>query len=301
VSYPLSGVSSQEAEATPTNRLMGLVMVVVMLTGYIVVVPVVNTAVTGLGFAVSGSGVSWQDYTVAASQFRNVWGLLAAHLGLAALVLVVWALFHFVHHRPLAWLWSVSPGVRWRYGLLCLIAAAIIMGAVTAFQASRGTGWNPPSDWGWYAVVIVATTPFQAMAEEVMFRGYLMQAFGTVVRQVWFPIIATAVIFALFHGVQNPWLFGSRLVFGLLAGVLVWRTGGLESAIAIHIVNNLCVFGLALFTGALVQARTMTEVGWGQAVSDVLIFAACSAACWGLARLLRVPTMTPTAGVARAR
>ncbi len=275
---------------------MGVVMVVVLLAAYMIVVPLVTAAVTGLGFLVDSGGLGWSEYSQASTDFSTVWGVAAAHLGLAAMVLVVWALFHGVHHRPLAWLWSVMPGVRWRYAVLSLIAAAILMGAMTTYQGLTGPGWNPPAGWGWYLLVIVVTTPFQALAEEVMFRGYLMQAFGSIIRRPWFPIVCTAVIFALFHGVQNPWLFGSRLLFGLFAGILVWWTGGLEAGVAIHVVNNLCAFGLALFTGTLTQVRTTTEVGWAPATSDVVMFALCALACWGISRGLRVPTRVRQAG-----
>jgi membrane protease YdiL (CAAX protease family) len=108
--------------------------------------------------------------------------------------------------------------------------------------------------------------------------------------------MGTAVVFALFHGVQNPWLFGSRLVFGLLAGILVWRTGGLEAAVAIHVINNLCALGLATVTGTVSDIRTMTEVGWTQGVSDVVMFGLSAVACWGIAVGMRVSTVVRDRG-----
>ena len=287
--YPLALVSTEEEARQASTRFMAGVMVVMVLASYLIVVPLINNLVDYLGYRLQGSDLSWGDYADQATAFGNIWGVLAAHLGLAAMILVVWAYLHFIHHRPLSWLWSVSPGVRWRYGLICLMVALVVIGAVTAYHWFSGTGWQPMAGWGWYVGVILVTTPFQALAEEVLFRGYLMQLFGSIVRQVWFPIIATAVVFALFHGTQNPWLFGSRLVFGILAGVLVWRTGGLEAAVAIHIINNLCAFGLAIGLGNLSELRTTTTVDWGQAVLDVGMFAVCAAACWGIAVKMRVP------------
>jgi hypothetical protein len=74
--------------------------------------------------------------------------------------------------------------------------------------------------------VIVLTSPIQAAAEEIFFRGYLLQALGSLVARPWFGVIASSVVFALLHGTQNVPLFVDRLAFGLLAGLLVWRTGG---------------------------------------------------------------------------
>jgi len=288
--YPLCLPGQGQDPNQAGVRFMGGAMVVLILAAYMIVVPLLNQAVVRLGFSLD-SADDWTAYQAAASSYSNVWGVLASHLGLAAMILVVWVFFHFLNRRRMAWMWSVSPGVRWRYGLLCFVTAMVIVGAVAVYHWSTGSGWNPPAGWGWYALVIAVTTPFQALAEEVMFRGYLMQAFGAIVRNVWFPIVCTAVVFALFHGVQNPWLFSSRLVFGILAGILVWRTGGLEAGIAIHIANNLCAFALALFTGTLSQVRTTTSVTWSQSFSDVVMFAVCALVCWLIARGLRVPTL----------
>jgi membrane protease YdiL (CAAX protease family) len=288
--YPLGLAEAPGEPVALTGRLSGLVLVLAVLVGYFTVVTTVPSAVMYLGYLVDAPAGGWTAYATMAQGFGNVWGVAGAHLGLGAMTLVVWALYRFHHHRRLAWLWSVWPGVRWRYAVLCLAVALVVVGAVSVYHWLAGPGLHPLPGWGWYAAVIVATTPLQALAEEVMFRGYLMQAFGVVWSQPWFPIVATAVVFALFHGTQNPWLFGSRLVFGLVAGVLVWRTGGLEAPVAIHIVNNLCAFGLAVASGTLVQVRGATAVGWAQASLDVAMFAACALACWGLARALRVST-----------
>jgi len=288
--YPLCLVSKGQDPDQMNVRFMGGAMVVLVFAAYMIIVPLLNLGVIYLGFSVDRA-TDFASYQTDANSFANVWGVLASHLALASMILVIWCFFHFFNKRKLAWMWSVSPGVRWRYGVLCFAAALIIVGAVTVFHWVRGSGWNPPASWGWYVVVIVVTTPFQALAEEMMFRGYLMQAFGAIVRNVWVPIILTAVVFAFFHGTQNPWLFSSRLVFGVLAGILVWKTGGLEAAVAIHVVNNLCAFALALFTGTMSQVRTTTSVTWSQSIADVVMFAVCAGVCWLVARKMRVPTV----------
>ena len=290
--YPLCLAPRGQDPHEVNMRFTGGAVVVLVLMAFMVVVPLVSQAVTYLGFTLDGAS-DWSAYQTAASSFSNVWGVLASHLGLAAMIPVVWVFFHFLNRRRMAWMWSVSPGVRWRYGLVCLLVALVVVGAVTVYHWVMGPGWNPPAGWGWYAVVIVVTTPFQALAEEVMFRGYLMQGFGAIVRNVWFPIVCTSVVFALFHGTQNPWLFSSRLVFGVLAGILVWKTGGLEAGVAIHIANNLGAFALALFTGTLPQVRTTTSVTWAQSFADVAMFAICAAVCWLIARKLKIPTLVP--------
>jgi membrane protease YdiL (CAAX protease family) len=106
------------------------------------------------------------------------------------------------------------------------------------------------------------TTPFQAAGEEYVFRGYLLQALGSLTRSKWVALLATSTLFAVAHGVQNFPLFFDRFVFGLIAGWLVIRTGGLEAGIAMHILNNFLAFGYALTFSDLTSSLTVSEVGW---------------------------------------
>jgi len=48
----------------------------------------------------------------------------------------------------------------------------------------------------------------------------------------------------------------------VLAAYLVYRTGGLEAGIALHIWNNLIAFGFALFLGKIDDTLNITEVSW---------------------------------------
>ena len=68
-------------------------------------------------------------------------------------------------------------------------------------------------------VVILLTTPLQAIGEEYLFRGYLLQAVGSLFGSRWVAIVATATLFALAHGAQNFPLFFDRFAFGLIAGL----------------------------------------------------------------------------------
>jgi membrane protease YdiL (CAAX protease family) len=112
-------------------------------------------------------------------------------------------------------------------------------------------------------LVVLLLTPLQAAGEEYLFRGYLTQAFGSLVwgrraSQV-LAVLGPALIFALFHGFsQDAPVFFDRFAFGVVAGILVIRTGGLEAAIAMHVLNNFLAFGLALAFGDLTTALTAT-------------------------------------------
>ena len=79
---------------------------------------------------------------------------------------------------------------------------------------------------------------------------------------MWGAILVTSTLFALAHGAQNFPLFFDRFMFGLIAGWLVMRTGGLESGIALHILNNFLAFGAAVTFGDLTETLTVSDVSW---------------------------------------
>ena len=135
-------------------------------------------------------------------------------------------------------------------------------------------------------VVILLTTPLPvSAAEEVGSRGYLSQGSGRLVVRAteWGTMVAgtaTATLFALAHGGQEPALFTDRFAFGAVASWLVWRTGGLEASIALHAANNLVSLGYTASTGPVQEALDNSTLGWPSALLDItmmLVFAAAVA------------------------
>ncbi|MDR1513416.1 MAG: CPBP family intramembrane metalloprotease [Propionibacteriaceae bacterium] len=292
--YPEALLSAGEDPTSPRVMNRGVTLVLGAVLGYLALYFAGSHAVAGLGWLVEGRPGSYSSfYDHAVRGFGSPWGIWAAHVGLALLVVLAWAAYRFFIRRRMAWFWSVMPGVRWRYGIAALLVAAAVFGGYAGASFALGPGWDPPAGWGWYLLAIVVTSPLQALGEEVLFRGYLMQAFGLIMRRPWFPIVSSAAVFALFHGAQDMWLFLSRFAFGLLAGTLVWLTGGLEAGIAAHALNNLCAFGLALSSGGLTETRTVTSITPLVALADVGLFAIFALAAWGVARAMRVPRRAP--------
>lgn len=172
----------------------------------------------------------------------------------------VWAVTRWVNGMRPGWLTSVVPKVRWSwlaasFGVsIVTFVIAILLGtllpASTDGEALEGGLNDFTSTTLQFLVVIVLLTPFQAIAEEYVFRGYLTQAFGGLTAHLWasrvLAVAVPAILFALAHGAQDFAVFVDRLAFGIVAGILVIATGGLEAAIAYHILNNVLAFGLAL-------------------------------------------------------
>jgi len=101
--------------------------------------------------------------------------------------------------------------------------------------------------------IAILLIPLQTSFEEYLFRGYLMQGIGVLVKNKWLPLLITSVTFGLMH-IANPEvakLGYISMVFyigtGLLYGVVTLMDDGLELALGFHAANN-------LFTALLVTA-----------------------------------------------
>ncbi len=253
------------------------------------------TFIVWLGWQFSGSPGDLVAYGRAAAAFELPIGMLATNLGLSLLIPISFGLVLFVHRFHPRWLHSVQPGLRWRFMLAALLLGVVVLGGLWAVSRI-GQAWvfAPEQAAGWYLLVIVLTSPLQAAAEEYFFRGYLVQALHTTAStSPWFGVVGSAAVFALLHGTQNLPLFLYRFVFGVLAGVLVVKTGGLEAGIAAHIVNNVVAYGYAVLSGTVVATHAVTEIGWSELGWSLVGFAGFAAAAIWIARRMRVATTTP--------
>lgn len=274
----------------PVKLVMGLLGAFL---AFLVVVQLLAQTVLGVGWLFRGQP-NFEDYRSQALAYELPDGILASHLGIAGLLLCVLLIQRYWHGRKVGWAISVQPGGRWRYLLICLMLAAVVLNIVMWLMHGRSMAWQAAQpDWMVYLVLILITSPLQAAAEEFFFRGYLQQAIGSLAGRAWVGILCSALVFAFFHGHQNIALFAHRLGFGVIAGILVWATGGLEAAIAVHVANNVFAFGYALFTGGVAALKATSEISWEAACSDLAGFAVFSVAAWWIGRRMHVATLTP--------
>jgi membrane protease YdiL (CAAX protease family) len=199
-------------------------------------------------------------------------GLAALNLLLGSAILSSWLVLWLFHRLKPRWLSSVAPRLRWRFLLACLPIAVVALVASfgVALLVPAGAAGEPvgamndfTSTTRDFLLVIALLTPLQAAGEEYVFRGYLTQAFGSLLpfRRVSLvlAVLVPSVLFALAHGFGQSWpVFFDRFAFGVVAGILVIRTGGLEAAIAMHVLNNFLAYGLALSFGDMTESLNAT-------------------------------------------
>lgn len=258
---------------------------------YLLLVTVVSQLVVRLAWALTHP-VDYSTYYTQAFAYQRPVGLLASDLGIATLIPISLVLVLVIHRVRTRWLFSVRPGIRWRFLLICLGTSTVVFVAIQAVleQASPSGRVAPQADFWGFLAVIVLTSPLQAAAEEIFFRGYLTQALGSVVARPWFGVATSALVFALLHGTQNLALFVNRLAFGLLAAAVVWIVGGLEAGIAAHVVNNLVAFIWAGLTTSIAALRAVQSLTWAQSGLQILGFVLCAALALLVARLLKLRT-----------
>jgi uncharacterized protein len=284
-------------------RWRSVVGVVMGLSFFILLTNLVSQFVVFISWALFGSAVAYPTYFSQAFAFERLSGMLAANLGIATLIPVSCMLMMLLHRMQPAWLLSVQAKVRWPYFLACLGVAVVALNGVLLLSTlvSRPASFGPQAGFWGFLVVILLTAPIQAAAEEVFFRGYLMQALGSLFSRAWIGVVASALVFALFHGAQNLPLFLDRFAFGLLAAVLVWRTGGIEASVAAHIVNNIFAYVIAGLTTSIAALKAVREIGWLDAVFDVGGFAVFAALALLVAVKMKPATRSQLAGLGRTR
>jgi len=249
-----------------------VVGIIIVILGMLVVAPLVLMPVLAIGVLIEGGPFLESLEKAATLDPVSSASLLYLNLTLGSAILVTWFVMRVVHRMRPRWLTSVVPKMRWKFFFICvglsviaLIAQVIVSLLLPGAQETDVT--QEVNDFttttAILALIVLLTTPFQAAGEEYVFRGYLMQALGSLFNNKWVALMVTSTLFATAHGVQNFPLFFDRFMFGLIAGWLVIRTGGLEVGIAMHILNNFLAFGYALTFGDLTESLTVSEVGWG--------------------------------------
>ncbi|MCL7430157.1 CPBP family intramembrane glutamic endopeptidase, partial [Streptomyces sp. YS415] len=214
----------------------------------------------------------------------------------ASLLPLVLLVVRWPGRRPAGTVSSVTGRLRWRWLGWCLAAAVPAMAVLALvlvlvpFDDTSGVAAEPDRWVGWssFAVsmaVVGVCVPFQAAAEEYVFRGWMMQAVGGFLRSPWFAVVPQAVLFAAAHGWGTVWGFADLCVFGLVTGYLTVRTGGLEAAIALHVLNNLLGFGFAAaVVGGLSAEETAADLPALFAVIDMTVVVLYGALVLWLAR-----------------
>lgn len=225
---------------------------------------------------------------------------------LAAIWPGVWLAVRLFHKRRMNTLFGAETRLAWsdfgRAALVTLAVAVVLSLVNMSYEPSVTRSSLPLSTWLMILPVVGLVLLLQTSAEEVLFRGYLMQSLAQRFRSPWIWAVAPTLIFALAHlspGAQ-PWMGGLIVfaisLFALAAVALVWATGNLGAAMGMHFANNLVAL-LFLANGkdegtlSLFVMPPFEDAGWsfGDAVAGGVHQIALVAAVLGLLLSRRSP------------
>lgn len=178
---------------------------------------------------------------------KNFW-LAVNLLVFVPLLALLFILVRYAHKRSIMSLTTIREKVDWSRIFFAFALIAII--TIASFGLSY---YMDPSeielqfDAGKFAVLIIVSLllfPVQIGLEEYLFRGYLMQQLGIIVKNKWFPLLVTSVFFGIFHGANpevgemGPVIMVFYIGTGLLLGIMTLMDNGLELALGFHFGNN---------------------------------------------------------------
>jgi hypothetical protein len=184
-----------------------------------------------------------------------------------AMLAGVYLTVRFLHHRGLLSLITPAAGMSWKRALqgfgvyFALMAVLTLVGVLLSpdnykftFQAREFFLFLP------FALVL---TPLQASAEELLFRGYIMQGVGRLVSNRLTVALASAVLFMLPHLLNpeahlDPVLMPlTYLSMGLFMALITLRDNSLELAMGAHSANNLFTFLFANYEGSVMASPSV--------------------------------------------
>lgn len=193
-----------------------------------------------------------------------------------------------IHKRKIISVITSRDKIDWSrffyaFGLWAIIGVIVI--AIGYYLAPENFIWNfKPVSFTILVLVSFLFLPIQTSMEEILFRGYLMQGFGTWFKKSFIALILTSVIFGLLHGL-NPEVekLGSiTMVYyigtGLVLGIFTLMDEGTELALGFHAANNIVAAVLVTAnwtvfqTDALLIDTSEPSVGWEMFIPVLVLY-----------------------------
>lgn len=231
---------------------------------------------------------------VSASTPRGVLMLFATFLPMAIAAIFV---TRMVHDRPAGTLFGPAPRVARDFLRVSLPLVALWIALLPLTTASPDVGKSLPLRqllaWLPLALPLLA---LQITAEELVFRGYLLQQLAIRSRAPWIWMGLPSILFGALH--YAPSEFGANAVwpalwagiFGCLAADLTARTGSLGAAMGFHFATNVSAIFLVGLYGNLDGLSLYTVVINTRDASQLLPYLAIDFAsilvAWLVARLM---------------
>lgn len=199
-------------------------------------------------FLIAQRGI-YAGLDVQSIQSDPTFNIVLTLVGFALSFFVFYLCIRFIHYRSFVSIITTKSKIRWNKILKGAAMWFSILGIITIVSflispASYQVTFSPTT-FGMLLILSLITFPIQASFEEVFFRGYLMQGFGLLTKKPVIPILATSIVFGIGHIMNGTsltmdiFLFIETAIIGIMLGAVTLSENGIETAIGIHVINNL--------------------------------------------------------------
>lgn len=186
-----------------------------------------------------------------------------------------------LHQRSILSLTTARKKVDWSRMLfsfsLILLITLVSFGISYYNDPTQVVLQIDPLKFGILVVISLLLFPFQIGLEEYLFRGYMMQHLGTLLKNRWMPLLLTSVLFGVFHS-ANPEVAEmgyTIMVFyigtGLLLGIMTLMDDGIELALGFHFGNNLLAATLVTSDWSALQTDAAFKYTATQADTSTIV------------------------------
>lgn len=233
-----------------------------------------------------GDGDPATDVNLETLQFDGIdplWPYLAINFTLIAMFAGLFIAVHFLHKRQFRTLITPMEKLNWKllwkgFSVYFMLAAV----ATLLESTMHPENYQMTVDWKQFLIflpIALVVTPIQAAAEELLFRGYIMQGLGLRTRLVAVPVIGSSLIFMLAH-FWNPEMQGDEaallpLLYFLLAlflAIITVKSNSLELAIGVHAANNLFTVLIMNYANSALPAPSLFTTSEIDPVASLVSF-----------------------------
>jgi hypothetical protein len=188
----------------------------------------------------------------------------------------------YVHKQSVLSLTTSRKKIDWnRFFFIFILMASFIIGSTLIMYFINPENYLvnfQPVPFLILTVISILLVPIQTSFEEYLFRGYLMQGLGLAVKNKWFPLLLTSILFGVMHA-ANPEVEKLGLILmvyyigtGLFLGIITLMDEGLELALGFHAANNLITVLLITADWTALQTDSIfIDISEPSAGYDVLI------------------------------
>lgn len=174
-----------------------------------------------------------------------------------------WLTLETLGLRPLRWEWRwlwIGIGVSLLFipvrALLGLVFEWLVAGNLDSVNARSELFTSGGESFGSFVLAFLSIAVLIPIAEELFFRGVLHSWLLRFNLGFWVRVLASSVVFALFH-IDSLGVIASSFVLGLITAVAYERTKSLATPIIIHFTTNafaVVLMYLAIWLADLVPA-----------------------------------------------